>query len=94
MKIYLYTINLYIFLKKRLRGGGRGAFAIFLGGLTPLKLGRLTEQGVLLISKGIFDYYNSNFSLEITSKVQKVNQKYTFTQTNHQMQLSDKIFIF
>ncbi len=27
----------------------------------------------------IFNYYNTNFSLEITSKVQKVNQKYTFT---------------
>ncbi len=25
------------------------------------------------------NYYNINFSLEITSKVQKVNQKYTFT---------------
>ncbi len=26
--------------------------------------------------------------------MQKVNQKYTFTQTNHQMQFSDAIFIF
>ncbi len=34
---------------------------------------------VLVITKQIFNYYNTNFSLEITSKVQKVNQKYTFT---------------
>ncbi len=33
----------------------------------------------LVITKQIFNYYNINFSLEITSKVQKVNQKYTFT---------------
>ncbi len=39
-------------------------------------------ERVLVITKQIFNYYNSNFSLEITSKVQKVNQKYTFTQTN------------
>ncbi len=32
-----------------------------------------------MITKQIFNYYNTNFSLEITSKVQKVNQKYTFT---------------
>ncbi len=42
----------------------------------------------------MFNYYNTTFSLEITSKVQKVNQKYTYTQTNHQTQLSDAIFIF
>ncbi len=34
---------------------------------------------VLVIAEQIFNYYNTNFSLEITSKVQKVNQKYTFT---------------
>ncbi len=51
-------------------------------------------EWVLVITKQIFNYYNSNFSLEITSKVQKVNQKYTFTQTNHQTQFSDAIFIF
>ncbi len=34
---------------------------------------------LLVITKQIFNYYNTNFSLEITSKVQKVNQKYTFT---------------
>ncbi len=45
-------------------------------------------ERVLVITKQIFNYYNVNFSLEITSKVQKVNQKYTFTQ------LSDAIFIF
>ncbi len=32
-----------------------------------------------MITKQILNYYNTNFSLEITSKVQKVNQKYTFT---------------
>ncbi len=36
-------------------------------------------EQVLVITKLIFNYYNTNFSLEITSKVQKVNQKYTFT---------------
>ncbi len=36
-------------------------------------------EQVLVITKQIFNYYNTNFSLEITSKVQKVNQKYTFT---------------
>ncbi len=34
---------------------------------------------VLVITKQIFNYYNTNFSLEITSEVQKRNQKYTFT---------------
>ncbi len=36
-------------------------------------------EWVLVITKQIFNYYNTNFLLEITSKVQKVNQKYTFT---------------
>ncbi len=36
-------------------------------------------ERVLVITKQIFNYYNTNFSLEVTSKVQKVNQKYTFT---------------
>ncbi len=36
-------------------------------------------ERVLVITKQIFNYYNTNFSLEITSKVQKVNQKYKFT---------------
>ncbi len=36
-------------------------------------------ERVLVINKQIFNYYNTNFMLEITSKVQKVNQKYTFT---------------
>ncbi len=36
-------------------------------------------ERVLVITKQIFNYYNTNFSPEITSKVQKVNQKYTFT---------------
>ncbi len=36
-------------------------------------------ERVLVITKRIFKYYNTNFSLEITSKMQKVNQKYTFT---------------
>ncbi len=39
-------------------------------------------ERVLVITKQIFNYYNTNFSLEITSKVQKVNLKYTFTQKN------------
>ncbi len=36
-------------------------------------------EWVLVITKWIFNYYNTDFSLEITSKVQKVSQKYTFT---------------
>ncbi len=36
-------------------------------------------ERVLVITKRILNYYNINFSLEITSKVQKVNQKHTFT---------------
>ncbi len=51
-------------------------------------------ERVLVITKRIFNYYNTDFSLEITSKVQKVSQKYTFTQTDHQTQLSDTIFFF
>jgi len=34
---------------------------------------------VLVITKLIYNYYNTNLSLEITSKLQKVYQKYTFT---------------
>ncbi len=34
---------------------------------------------VLVITKLIFNHYNTKFSLEITSKVQNVIQKYTFT---------------
>ncbi len=37
-------------------------------------------ERVLAITKLIFNHYNTDFSLEITSKVQKVSQKYTFTQ--------------
>ncbi len=33
----------------------------------------------LVITKWISNYYNTDFSLEITPKVQKVSQKYTFT---------------
>ncbi len=51
-------------------------------------------ERVLVITKLIFNYYNTDFSLEITSNVQKVSQKYTFKQTDHQTQLSDAIFIF
>ncbi len=58
--------------------------------LTKLILDRLLRQHnglmiynkierVLVITKQIFNHYNANFSLEITSKVQKVNQKYPFT---------------
>ncbi len=36
-------------------------------------------ERVLVITKQIFNYYNTNFSLEITSKVQNISQKYTFT---------------
>ncbi len=36
-------------------------------------------ERVLVITKWIFNHYNTDFSLEITSKVQKVSQKYTFT---------------
>ncbi len=35
-----------------------------------------------------------HFLLEMTSKVDKVSQKPTFTQTGQQQQLSDTIFIF
>ncbi len=35
-------------------------------------------ERVLVITKRILNYYNTNFSIEITSKVQKVNQKYIF----------------
>ncbi len=36
-------------------------------------------EWVLVITKQTFNYYNTNLLVEITSKVQKVNQKYTFT---------------
>ncbi len=35
-------------------------------------------ERVLVITKRILNYYNTNFSIEITSKVQNVNQKYIF----------------
>ncbi len=35
-------------------------------------------ERVLVITKIIFNYYNTGFSLEITLKVQKVSQKYRF----------------
>ncbi len=35
-------------------------------------------ERVLVITKLIFNYYNTDFSLEITSNVQKVSQKYTY----------------
>ncbi len=35
-------------------------------------------ERVLVIIKWILNYYNTGFSLEITPKVQKVSQKYTF----------------
>ncbi len=35
-------------------------------------------ERVLVITKFIFNYYNTGFSLEITPKVQKVSQKYEF----------------
>ncbi len=65
----------------------------FWGRVTVLMIYNKTER-VLVITKLIFNYYNTDFSLEITSKVQKVSQKYTFKQTDHQTQLSDAIFIF
>ena len=46
-------------------------------------------EWVLVITKQIFNYYNTDFSLELTSKVQKVSQKYTFTHkltTKHNFQ--------
>ncbi len=52
-------------------------------------------ERVLVITKRILNYYNSNFSLGITSKVQKVNQKYTFTQkltTKHNFQTPSLTF--
>ncbi len=36
-------------------------------------------EWVLVITKWIFNHYNTDFSLEITSKVQKDSQTYTFT---------------
>ncbi len=39
-------------------------------------------ERVLVITKQIFNYYNTNFSLEITSKEQKVNKKYIHLHTN------------
>ncbi len=36
-------------------------------------------EWVLVITKWRFNYYNTDFSLEMTSKVQEVSQKYTFT---------------
>ncbi len=41
--------------------------------------GTSSHKRDLVVTKQIFNYYNNNFSLEITSKVQRVNQKYTFT---------------
>ncbi len=52
-------------------------------------------EWVLVITKLIFNYYNPNFSLEITSKVEKVNPKYTFThKLTTKRNFSGAIFIF
>ncbi len=53
-------------------------------------------ERVLVITKWIFNYYNTNFSLEITSKVQNVSQKYTFTHkltTKRNFQMSSLFFL-
>ncbi len=52
-------------------------------------------ERVFVITKQVFSYYNTNFSLEITSKVQKVNQKYTVTHkltTKHNFQMPSLFF--
>ncbi len=52
-------------------------------------------EWVLVITKWIFNYYNTDFSLEITSKVQKVSQKYTFThKLTTKCNFQTPIFIF
>ncbi len=48
-------------------------------------------ERVLVITKQILNYYNTNFSLEIISNVQKVNQKYTFT---HKLTTKCNLFFF
>lgn len=40
-----------------------------------------TERA-LVITKRIFDYYNTDFSLEMTSNLDKAGQKPTFAYTN------------
>ncbi len=50
-------------------------------------------EQVLVITKLIFNYYNTDFLLEMTSKVQQVSQKSTFTQADHQTLLSGALFI-
>ncbi len=37
-------------------GGGRGAFALFFGGLTPLKFGKLWHRSLNLIRPGIGNF--------------------------------------
>lgn len=49
-------------------------------------------EWALVITKWILNYYNTDVSLEITTKVQKVGQKHT--QTDHRMHHSDAIWIF
>lgn len=46
-------------------------------------------ESTLVITKQIFNYYNTDFSLEIKSEVEKL-----FKNTHHKMQLSDTILYF
>ncbi len=54
-------------------------------------------ERVFVITKQIFNYYNTDFSLETTSKVQKVSQKYTFAHkltTKHNFQTPSLFYFF
>ncbi len=41
---YIFISLIYIFFNKEVGRGGRGAFAMFLGGLTPLKFGKFCSR--------------------------------------------------
>ncbi len=71
--------------------------------LTKLILGRPPRQRnglmiyskverALVITRQIFNYYSSNFSLEITSEMENIGQKHTFTHKLTQIEIV--IFIF
>ncbi len=52
-------------------------------------------EWVLVITKQIFSYYYTDFSMEITSKVQKVGQKYTFAlKLNTKCNFSCQLYFF
>jgi len=49
-------------------------------------------EQALVKTKQILHFYNTHFSVEMTSKAENISQKHTFTQIDHQPQLPGTLF--